>query len=62
VRAQTLVIAGAEDVATPPSVLRALHDGLTDRSWLEIADAGHLANLEQPEQFGDAVSRFLADD
>ena len=62
VHATTLVIAGSEDVATPPAALRDLHEGLAQaqRSWLEIADAGHLANLEQPERFTGAVESFLA--
>jgi pimeloyl-ACP methyl ester carboxylesterase len=43
-------------------VLRDLHDGLVHapRNWLELPDAGHLANLEQPERFTAAVEGFLA--
>lgn len=60
ITAPTLVICGALDVATPPTVVRELHDGIPGARWLEIPDAGHLANLEQPTAFAAAVTGFLS--
>ena len=62
ITAPTLVICGSEDVATPPAVVRDVHDGIAGSRWLEIPDAGHLANLEQPETFATAVTAFLTDE
>jgi 3-oxoadipate enol-lactonase len=56
IRAPTLVIAGAEDPATPPDHGSRIAAAIPD-ARLEIVQAAHLANVERPE----AVSRLLAD-
>jgi 3-oxoadipate enol-lactonase len=63
----TLVLVGTEDSITPPALSHALAalvgSGATPRptvELVEIADAGHLANIEQPAAFNRAVDRFLA--
>jgi pimeloyl-ACP methyl ester carboxylesterase len=54
-----LVIAGEEDVFTPPAD-GARIQGSTERSQLVVLPgAGHLANLEAPEAFSTAVENFL---
>ncbi len=60
ITAPTLVIAGSEDIATPPDVVRRLHEGIAGSEWLEIDGAGHLANIEEPERFSLEVERFLS--
>jgi 3-oxoadipate enol-lactonase len=59
VRSPTLLIAGAADVATPPEQMREQFADLPDARWVELEDAGHLANLEAPAAFTRAVQRFL---
>ncbi|WP_438293110.1 bifunctional 3-oxoadipate enol-lactonase/4-carboxymuconolactone decarboxylase PcaDC [Streptomyces sp. HUAS TT7] len=60
VTAPTLVIAGRDDMATPPSHARELADGIRDAQLLELPRAAHLANLEQPEAVTDALlSHFI---
>lgn len=59
IRAMTLVIGGSLDVSTPPAVQRSLADALPNAELL-ILDAAHLTNVERPEEFTTAVSRFLA--
>lgn len=59
VRASSLVIVGTADEATPPAVAQALHAQLHDSKFVELAGAGHLSNLEQPESFSRAVLDFL---
>lgn len=56
----TLVIAGAQDVATPVdhSEYMALRIAGSD---LLVLDASHLSNVEQPEDFGQALVDFLRD-
>ena len=55
----TLVIAGDEDVITPPKEARKLSDAI-DGSRLEVLrHAGHLSNVERPAAFNTVVSEFL---
>ena len=60
VRAPTLVIAGAQDVSTPPERGEQLADGIAGAE-LRVLDAGHLANVEQAADFTAALVGFLAD-
>ena len=48
VSAPTLVVAGRQDPATPPSHGRELADGIPGASLTEVAHAAHLANVERP--------------
>jgi 3-oxoadipate enol-lactonase len=55
----TLILCGDEDRVTPPALTDAL-GMLIPASRVEIiAASGHLANAEQPDQFNEAVDRFL---
>ena len=63
----TLVLVGAEDIITPPLLSQALAELAGSAAprraevMLEtIAGAGHLANLEQPAAFNEAVAGFIA--
>ena len=58
-RAPTMVVVGADDTLTPPSVHREMADQLPQARYLEIPDAGHLANIEKPAEFNQAVLNFL---
>ncbi|MBD0415615.1 alpha/beta fold hydrolase [Oryzicola mucosus] len=58
VAAPVLLLAGANDGAMPVS-MRALAETIDDSRFLEIANAGHIPNLEQPEQFNAALDHFL---
>lgn len=59
-RAPTLVIAGAQDVSTPTERALELVDGIVGAE-LEVLDAAHLSNVEQPADFTAALVRHLAD-
>ena len=60
IAAPTLVVVGNEDTPTPVADARSLVEGITG-ARLEIIDgAGHLSNLERPEAFTSALTRFLA--
>lgn len=54
-----LVIGAAEDLAIPPSHAEALAAGLPDAELHIIANAGHMANLEQPEAFNRILLDYL---
>lgn len=55
----TLVICGAEDGATPPALVRAMADSMKNARYVEIAEAGHIPSLEQPEALGMAMNAFF---
>lgn len=57
----TLAIVGEHDQLTPPYFHEYLADEIPDCDLVEIPDAAHLAMLERPEAFNDAVATFLAD-
>jgi pimeloyl-ACP methyl ester carboxylesterase len=54
-----LVVVGAEDVITPREKAREIADLVSGATLVEIPEAGHLANLEAPQPFNDALGRFL---
>lgn len=55
----TLVVAGGDDGVRKPIDADSIHRGIRN-SQLEIIDeAGHLMNMEQPEEFNDTLLGFL---
>jgi 3-oxoadipate enol-lactonase len=60
VRAPTLVIAGGEDVGTPPALAQAIARAIPGARLETIADAAHLSAVERPERFHALVAAFLA--
>jgi 3-oxoadipate enol-lactonase len=59
IRAPSLVIVGALDVATPPAQAAALHDAIVGSELTVLPAAAHLSNVEQPEVFTTHVLAFL---
>jgi 3-oxoadipate enol-lactonase len=55
----TLVIAGEEDILTPPQVMQEFAAQMPHANFVTIPHAGHLSNLEQPVIFIQAVREFL---
>jgi 3-oxoadipate enol-lactonase / 4-carboxymuconolactone decarboxylase len=55
ISARTLVIAGRQDVATPPAHARELADGIADSGLIELAGVGHLAPYEAPAHVSAAL-------
>ena len=54
----TLVIVGADDTLTPPDLGRKLAADIRGAAYVELADAGHLSNIEQPAAFNAALTDF----
>ena len=62
ISARTLVIAGRQDVATPPAHARELTDGIPGSSLIELPGVGHLAPYEAPAKVAAAlVEHFTGD-
>ncbi len=57
----TLVVCGSEDHGAPPENTRQMHAMIKGSRFLEIKQAGHISNIEQPKVFNDAVRSFLDD-
>lgn len=57
----TLIIHGADDQIVPLSEAKAMHKAIKHSKLVVLENAGHLPNLEQPDQFNDAVIDFLED-
>jgi pimeloyl-ACP methyl ester carboxylesterase len=59
IRVPTLVVVGEEDVLTPLSEAEAMVQAIPGASLAIIPKAGHLANLENPAAFNEALLGFL---
>ena len=57
----TLILVGEEDVITPPALSDDLAGLIAGSRVVRISDAGHLANVEQPQSFNAAIESFLAE-
>ena len=60
VRAPTLVVAGADDPATPLEHARLIVDRIQDAKLVVLPGAAHLANVEQADTFSRVVAEHLA--
>ena len=58
IRSRTLLVGGRHDVSTPPEAQKWLAEAIPD-SELTILEAGHLSNVERPEEFGSALLGLL---
>ena len=54
-----LILVGSEDTLTPPAVAQSLAELIPNTTLNVIESAGHLSNMEHPEQFNRAVQLFL---
>jgi pimeloyl-ACP methyl ester carboxylesterase len=55
----TLVLVGAEDVITPPSLAEEMARGITGATLVVVQGSGHLPTLEQPEAVTEALRSLL---
>ena len=53
-----LAVAGANDIATPPDLLRHLAANVARGRFLEVANAAHLAPAEQPDRIAEVLLRL----
>ena len=56
----TMVVAGDEDVITPPRDARALQSAIAGSRLEVLQQAGHLSNVERPAAFNTIVREFLS--
>lgn len=59
IRARTLVISGADDLATPPELQRTIAAGIPGARYEVVGPAGHVAVAEAPEQINPLIEEHL---
>ena len=59
IRIPAQIIVGAEDAIMPPPIAEVMHKGISSSEFVVIPGAGHMANMEQPALFNEALGRFL---
>jgi pimeloyl-ACP methyl ester carboxylesterase len=55
----TLVVCGREDAISPVEEMRAIAERLPQARFVEIAGAGHMSPMEQPQLVNAAIRNFL---
>jgi 3-oxoadipate enol-lactonase len=61
IRTPALVLCGTEDHGAPPENTRQMHGMIEGSRFLEIAQAGHISNIEKPAIFNAAVLELFDD-
>jgi len=59
IAAPTLLIMGDRDVPTVKAIIQTLEAGIPGAKKVVIAGAGHVVNIEKPEEFDRAIRDFL---
>ncbi|MBK7758210.1 MAG: alpha/beta fold hydrolase [Deltaproteobacteria bacterium] len=59
IRAPTLIIQGAKDSLTPPSLGRLLYERIPGARYVELREGGHYVPLQHPERFNQLVEEHL---
>jgi 3-oxoadipate enol-lactonase len=59
IRVPTLVIVGERDQRTPVATSEALAAAIEGSELVVVPQAGHLAVLDQPQFFNEALAKFL---
>jgi 3-oxoadipate enol-lactonase len=60
IRVPCLLLAGTEDRTAPAPMMQRMAARIPGASFAAIDGAGHLANLERPQAFNEALAGFLA--
>ena len=55
-----LFIVGEEDKITPPKASELMHEKIKDSTLHIISHAGHLSNMENPDEFNEQLNAFFA--
>ena len=59
IKVPVLILVGEEDKITPPEAAQFMHEEINGSVMSVIENAGHLSNLENPDQFNQQLKRFL---
>jgi 3-oxoadipate enol-lactonase len=56
----TTIVVGSADALTPPPMSEAMAEAIPDAELIVLEGAGHLSNLESPEEFVSALRKLAA--
>jgi len=59
IRVPTLILVGREDAITPVQDSETMHARIGGSRLVIIENAGHVSNIERPEEFNKALAAFL---
>lgn len=59
IKIPALILCGEDDRMMPPKFSHSLRDALPNARLLIVGDAGHMAQLEQPNAVAEAMKQFL---
>jgi pimeloyl-ACP methyl ester carboxylesterase len=59
IRVPALLLAGEKDRNAPPAMMERMAARIPGARYICLAQAGHLANVEQPAAFDAALETFL---
>jgi len=59
IRVPTLLLAAEHDRTAPPEVMQRMAARIADSEFVCLPNAGHIANVEAPAAFNDAILDFL---
>lgn len=60
IKVPVLILVGKEDKITPPAAAQLMHEKIKNSSLHIIDHAGHLSNMENPNEFNDQLKKFVA--
>jgi len=55
----TLVVVGQHDIISTVDEMRHIADAIPDAVWVDVPQAGHLANVENPAVVNEAIAEFI---
>ena len=61
IRVPTLIVTGAHDFICAPALAAMIHEGIPGSRLVTMKRSGHLAHLEEPAAFAEAITSFLTD-
>lgn len=61
IKIPTLIMVGEHDQITPPAAVLAMQEKIPNAQLHIISQAGHLSNLENPEEFNQKLLMFLSE-
>jgi pimeloyl-ACP methyl ester carboxylesterase len=60
IKVPALVLCGKEDTVTTPEQAQILQNNITNSRLYSIENAGHMSNLEQPNEFNQHLTNFIS--
>jgi 3-oxoadipate enol-lactonase len=60
IKIPVLIMVGKEDIVTPPAAALLMHEKIKNSSLHIIEHAGHLSNMENPDEFNKQLKKFVS--